>query len=243
MDFIAEIVLGYADLKLSKKIKKIGVSDYRIIRYRDDYRIFSNNPQGAELIVKSITEIITEFGMRLNSQKTLASHNVVEDSVKPDKLYWLLSKNSSKILQKYLFVIYKLSREFPNSGSLNKALDQYFNRINKITKTKENLKVIVSILVDIAYKNTRTYPIVAAILSKVFSLINSKKQVKKLLKLIDIRFNKIPNTGYLELWLQIIVIKDYKNYSFNEVLCKKVTNPSILIWESEWLNNELQKNN
>jgi len=240
MDFIAEIVLGYADLKLSKKIKNLGVSDYHIIRYRDDYRIFSNNPQEAELIVKSITEIITEFGMRLNAQKTLASHNIVEDSVKPDKLYWLLSKNGSKSLQKHLFVIYKLSREFPNSGSLNKALDQYFNRVNKIKKTKENLKVIVSILVDIAYKNPRTYPIVAAILSKIFSLINSKKKVKKLLKLIDIRFNKIPNTGYLELWLQRIIIKTYKNHTFDEVLCEKVTDPTIVIWKSEWLNKQLQ---
>ena len=46
MDFIAEMVLGYADKLLSIKLENI--EDYKIIRYRDDYRIFVNNPQDAE---------------------------------------------------------------------------------------------------------------------------------------------------------------------------------------------------
>ena len=44
-DFIAEIVLGYIDSKLSERIRKeIGSINYKIIRYRDDYRIFTNEP-------------------------------------------------------------------------------------------------------------------------------------------------------------------------------------------------------
>lgn len=35
MDFLAEIVLGYADTKITEKIDS-EVSDYKIIRYRDD---------------------------------------------------------------------------------------------------------------------------------------------------------------------------------------------------------------
>ncbi len=42
MDFIAEIVLGYSDHMLSKKIE---TEDFTIIRYRDDYRIFVHNPE------------------------------------------------------------------------------------------------------------------------------------------------------------------------------------------------------
>jgi hypothetical protein len=41
MDFIAEMVLGYIDECLSRCLDK--KMDYRIIRYRDDYRIFTNN--------------------------------------------------------------------------------------------------------------------------------------------------------------------------------------------------------
>jgi hypothetical protein len=41
MDFIAEMVLGYIDERLSQCLDK--KMDYRIIRYRDDYRIFTNS--------------------------------------------------------------------------------------------------------------------------------------------------------------------------------------------------------
>ena len=39
MDFIAEIILSYADKLLDEKIKNLNL-DYKVIRYRDDYRIF-----------------------------------------------------------------------------------------------------------------------------------------------------------------------------------------------------------
>lgn len=48
MDFIVEMVLGYADAALICKIKNYNrkeerykIEDYQILRYRDDYRIFA----------------------------------------------------------------------------------------------------------------------------------------------------------------------------------------------------------
>jgi len=70
MDFIAEIVLCYVDSLLADKIKNVKKVDYKIIRYRDDYRIFSNNPQVAEQILKELTDILNDFGMKINSTKT-----------------------------------------------------------------------------------------------------------------------------------------------------------------------------
>lgn len=49
-DFIAEIVLAYADKEVSKRLGKEGITDYYIIRYRDDYRIFSNSKEDIERI-------------------------------------------------------------------------------------------------------------------------------------------------------------------------------------------------
>lgn len=40
-DFIAEIVLAYADKLLSERLNTNGISNYHIVRYRDDYRIFA----------------------------------------------------------------------------------------------------------------------------------------------------------------------------------------------------------
>ena len=70
MDFIAEMVLGFADLELSKLIKLENIEDYSILRYRDDYRIFVNNPQDGEKIIKSITEIMSDLGLKINKEKT-----------------------------------------------------------------------------------------------------------------------------------------------------------------------------
>ncbi len=240
MDLIAEMVLGYADLELSERVTPLKLNDFKIIRYRDDYRVFTNNPQDAELILKHLTEIHIELGLRLNAQKTLASNNVVQDSIKPDKLFWILNKKRTWGLQEHLLLIHELSLKFPNSGSLSKALNKYFNRIKNLKETNHSIPALISIIVDIAFKNPRTYPIVSAILSKFLSLIDLKSTRDDILNSISIRFDKIPNTGHLQIWLQRIVLKIDRHREFEETLCKKLNDSNISIWQSDWLNNNLR---
>jgi len=240
MDFIAEMVLGFADLELTDRINRAAIQDYQIIRYRDDYRIFTNNPQVAEQITKLLTEILIELGMRLNAQKTLVSNNVVRDSIKSDKLFWMTSKRGAKSIQEHLLLLHNLSEKFPNSGSLHKALNKFFDRVNGITETKQNIKVLISILVDIMYKNPRTYPIASAILSKLLSLIDEPSQRENILQAVYSKFDKIPNTGHIKIWLQRLTIKIDRRRIYEENLCKKVNDPSVQIWNSDWLNNTLQ---
>jgi RNA-directed DNA polymerase len=239
MDFIAEMVLGYTDTELSIKIQQANIQDYHIIRFRDDYRIFSNNPQDAELITKILTEILIELGMRLNVQKTLVSNNVIRDSIKPDKIYWIAEKNGSKSIQEHLLLIHNLSDKFPNSGSLSKALGKFYNRINGLTELN-NIQVLISILADIMYKNPRTYPISSAILSKLLSLLNDPIKRDSILKAIMTKFEKIPNTGHIKIWLQRLTIKIDRPKVYTEDLCKKVNDPAIQIWNSDWLSLSLK---
>ena len=239
MDFIAEMVLGYADLELSDKIQQGNLSDYEIIRYRDDYRVFSNNPQTVEHITKLLTEILIELGMRLNAQKTIVSNNVIKNALKSDKLYWISSRKGAKGIQEHLLIIHKLSEEHPNSGSLSKALGKFYNRIKGITVTN-NINVLVSILVDIMYKNPRTYPIASAILSKLLSLIPSNDKKNEILNLIYQRFEKIPNTGHIKIWLQRLTIKLDRQRQYAERLCEKVNTPALQIWNSDWIENNLK---
>lgn len=241
MDFIAEMVLGYVDLELSMKIKEQNIDDYQIIRYRDDYRIFSNNPQIAELITKLLTEILIDLGMRLNAQKTLLTNNIIRDSIKPDKLYWITAKNKGRNLQEHLLLIHDLSNKFPNSGSVNKALTKFFNRIKNIKEYKQNTEVLISILVDIAYKNPKTYPIASAILSKLLSLLKEPKAQEKILESIITKFDKIPNTGHIKLWLQRITLKIDRSKKYDDPLCEKINNKSGKIWNSDWLNADFQR--
>lgn len=239
-DLMAEIVLGYADLELSQKLNNLHIEDYQIIRFRDDYRIFTNNPQDAELILKHITEILIDLNMRLNSQKTMISNNVVQDSIKPDKLYWNSTKKSTRDLQNHLLIIHELAKKFPNSGSLSKALNKYFDRISGLKEISENINVLVSILVDITYKNPRTYPISAAILSELLMYLETDDEMNSVLEKISNRFEKIPNTGHLQIWLQRVTIKFNRKRRYSETLCEKVNDPEIEIWNSDWLNNDLK---
>ena len=65
MDFIAEIVLGYCDELLTEKLNEMNISDYKILRYRDDYRVFSNNSYELDIILKCLSEILIKLNFKL----------------------------------------------------------------------------------------------------------------------------------------------------------------------------------
>lgn len=186
MDFIAEIVLGYADMLLSTKINSL--SDYRILRYRDDYRIFSNNPQTIEEITKQLSEVLSELGLKLNTLKTSISNDVVSSSFKPDKSYWFSHKRSPWRIQKKLFVLYQLGNKYPNSGTLVTELNKLLKKIEKINSFNEDVSAISSIIVSLIVKNPKVYPVGAAILSQLISKVDSDEEKQLLLDRIVKKF-------------------------------------------------------
>lgn len=92
MDFIAEIVLGFGDYLLTLELDRLGITDYKIIRYRDDYRIFTNNPQLSSEIAKVLSEVLSKLNFKLNSAKTNSTDDVVLGSLKSDKVHWIYNK-------------------------------------------------------------------------------------------------------------------------------------------------------
>lgn len=247
MDFIAEIILGYADAKLSFKIKnynrKNSIGNYTILRYRDDYKIFASSQETLIKIAKLLTETLFELNFKINSQKTFITENIVSNVIKPDKSYWNEAKQGEKTLQKHLFLIHSLAEKHPNSGSLTTALTKFLKeKVYPITLfQEENSKVLVSILVDIAFKNPRTYPVITAILSKILSLEIKNETVTEILNSIENKFDKIPNVGHLQIWLQRLTIKSDRNKNYTETLCKKVVDNSTNIWNLSWLTNQTIK--
>jgi len=245
MDFIAEMVLGYADRILNYRIWKCNrseekykykIEDYQILRYRDDYRIFATNQETLVKIAKLLTEVLIDMNFNLNTQKTFISDNIVRDVIKPDKLYWNEAKQGEKTLQKHLFLIHSLAEKHSNSGSLTIALDKFLNRVYPLKLLKEeNTKVLCSILVDVAYKNPRTYPIITAILSKILSLEVDKTVRDEILSSIENKFQKIPNVGHLQIWLQRLTLKIDEQKDYEEKLCKKVIDDNEKIWNIDWL--------
>ena len=71
MDFIAEIVLGYVDELINAELGNC--TDIRILRYRDDYRIFANSDERAESVLKVVSDKLRAVGMKLGVSKTFSS--------------------------------------------------------------------------------------------------------------------------------------------------------------------------
>lgn len=237
-DFIAEIVLGYADELLSERLKDN--DDYEILRYRDDYRIFSNEKSKVEYIMKELTDVLSELNLKLNASKTKISSDVITNSIKDDKLYCIENKIIEEKLENKLLAIRSIGIKYPNSGSLYKLLvNLYKNEILNYKTRINSLSQIVSIVVDIMYSNPRTYNICIAILSKILEPLSSNKRlliVKDIMK----KFENIPNTDHLNVWLQRLTIMDDRTFEYKTKLCQKVYEDNT-IWESKWLNIKIDE--
>jgi len=237
MDFVAEMVLGLADLELSEKIESAQIKDYCILRYRDDYRVFVNNPQDGEQIIKFLTEVTIDLGLKLNPGKTKASADVVRASIKSDKLAWICRKHSEKSAQKHLLIIHDHAAQFPNAGSLVVALNDFLKRISRLKRLHEQPMPMIAAVVDIAYRNPRTYAICAAILSKMMSFLPSKNEATAVAEKIKTRFAKIPNTGHMQIWIQRVTLPIDKSISYEEPICKLVSGENVSLWNTQWITN------
>lgn len=235
MDFVAEMVLGYADFNLSDQLQSKGIEDYRILRYRDDYRIFVNSQQVGEQILKHLTDVMIDLGLKLNPAKTKGSGDVVHASIKRDKMAWINRKQSEKSLQKYLLIIHDHALEYPNAGSLSVALNEYYKRLIRRESIKEQHLTLISIVVDIAYRNPRVYPICSAILSKLLTFVENKDEKRILIDKIRRKFESIPNTGHMDIWLQRISLPFATDVYFDDPLCNLVAGGDPVIWNSEWI--------
>ena len=234
MDLISEMVLGYTDLELNDRLKTKSASDYLILRYRDDYRIFVNNPQTGETILKELTEVMIELGLKLNTAKTTGSSSVISSSLKPDKLAWLRSRQGDHDLQKHLLVIHAHGLDYPNAGSLTISLAHYFNRLNRMKKIR-NPGPLVSIAVDIACGSPRTFPVCAAIISKVLNALENDEARIDLIQRVHRKLSRLPHTGHMEIWLQRICYQYDCGIAFKECLCQLVDGKDVPLWNNDWI--------
>ena len=241
MDLVAEMVLGYADKELLKRIQCEGVVDFQILRYRDDYRIFVNSSRDAGVILKCLTETMIDLGLRLNPSKTRMSEDIIGSSLKQDKLNWIFRKQGDDNIRKHLLIINDHSMQYQHSGSLVVALNDYYRRISRIKKSKlkmlESPLPLISIVTEIAYRNPRTYPVAAAILSLFVDLVDSPSEKQRVINGIIKKCSQIPNTGHLEIWLQRFVQKCDPSLECDEPLCNllRTKKDEALVWNNDWI--------
>jgi len=239
MDFIAEIVLGYVDEQINMELA--GKNGFKILRYRDDYRIFADSDDACEKVLQIISKELLKVGMKLGSAKTNLCRNVVEGSIKPDKLAGLdlhdMGTLQAKTIQKQLLMLHSFGQRFPNSGALKKLVSEYqFIIFNQLKKRPKDLDVLVAIATDVGFTSPSTFPGISAILSKLISLAPAKNK-PQLWEKVRNKMARVPNNGYLEIWLQRIILP--KNigltFSSDETICKIVDRKPVDLWNNNWI--------
>ena len=240
MDFIAEIVLGYVDANIDNELGSS--KDFRVLRYRDDYRIFANSDERAEAVLKTVSDKLRDVGMRLGVSKTYLSTNVVEGSVKADKLAGIelqdLGEANAKTIQKQLLRLHAFGRKFPNSGALRKLSGELHSKIMLLKDKPDDLDVQVAIATDIAVVSPQTFPAIAGILSHLISLEPEEKK-KDMWTKVHEKMKRVPYNGYLQVWLQRVTKPKAVGLTFSsdEAICKVVNGEKAMIWENKWINS------
>lgn len=238
MDFIAELVLGYVDELITKRMG--GATDFRILRYRDDYRVFTNSDVRAEEILKVISDELRSVGMRLGASKTFVNTNVIEGSIKPDKLAGIdlqdLGETNAKTIQKQLLRLHSFGRRFPNSGALRRLVGDLHTKVAAQNGELDDLEVQVAIATDIAVVSPQTFPAVAGILSHLISLQGAEGKIILWSKVYQ-KMSKVPHNGYLEIWLQRVTKPKAVGLEYVSVepICKIVNGDNVDIWNNSWI--------
>ena len=241
MDFIAEIVLGYVDELINAELGNC--TDIRILRYRDDYRIFANNDERAESVLKIVSDKLRMVGMKLGVSKTFSCRNVVEGSIKPDKLAGIelqdLGTTNAKTIQKQLMRLHAFGQRHPNSGALRRLIGDFHTSISGHTVALDDLEVQVAIATDIAHVSPATFPAVAGILSHLIALASGEDKGRLWTKVRD-KMKRVPYNGYLEIWLQRVTQPQAVGIQFesDEPICQIVNGGEPQLWECGWISNE-----
>lgn len=249
-DFIAEIILGYADKMLTDELQKENISKYKIIRYRDDYRVFSNIKEEIEKISLVLQNVLAELNFQMNASKTRLSENIVEDAIKADKLYYITNIPAYRKLnslfasfQKELYYILSIAKRYPNSGTISKLLNNITIRIEKRKSIKENILVLVAILVEIAILSPKVHQLVLACISNLISRIKFNEEKKAIVDQVRTKLNYLPNIGHIQIWLQRITYKldiETGGNLYQEPLCQLVEGNAVDLWNLDWLKDGLK---
>ena len=239
MDFIAELVLGFVDEQIALEFDD--PTDFRILRYRDDYRIFANSDDRVEEILKVVSQKLMSVGMKLGVSKTFLNRNVVEGSIKQDKLAGIdlqdLGDANAKTIQKQLLRLHSFGQRFPNSGALRRLVGEFHRKISTQTETPDDLEVQIAIAADIGFVSPSTFPAIAGILSHLISLAPDAEK-SRLWKKVRIKMKRVPYNGYLELWLQRVIQPLGIPFNSDESICKIVNGKTRDLWENSWISSK-----
>lgn len=269
-NIVGEMILSYCDLLLYERLRaeeKIA-GKYVILRYRDDYKVYSNDMGELKRISYILQEVLESLNFRMNTDKTRVSSSIVTDTLKPDKLHCISAgpvMNSKwcafQGLQKHLLYILMFSRKYPNSGQLKVMLSDFMKRVKRATKRRmltksdgtvikmpvtlgENVRAICAVAVQIAVENVTAVHYVLRVISRLLDTVGETER-EEIICLMRDKLATQYNSTYTQLWLQNMsyVIDKRRNEGcpYEVSLCKLTYGEDVELWDNSWLKPKYTK--
>ena len=127
-------------------------------------------------------------------------------------------------LQQEAMYIHQFGKRYPNSGMIVKLLTLFAQGMPHKYSSSENKSVLISIFIDVALESPKTYKQVLLIVSWLLNKYSFSDEREKIVRLIYEKFQRFPNIGELQIWLQRIAFKLPTPIKFSEKICKIVAN-------------------
>lgn len=255
MDLLAELILAYADhilcdqLMSNKELK----SDFKILRYRDDYKIFVHSKFDGELIIKELSGVLLKLNLKLNSSKTDFYDNVICGAIKKDKMYAINNEGIYKNddIYKTLLRIACFQQLFQNSRQMAKYLlkinedirEKFLQKNSILIDNEYFVNAIIGICISIALKNPAISINCLQIVSTILEHLPGEKS-QNIIKNMMHRFESVPHSEFVTLFIQRIIIpyKYKEKFSGKIYKCVRDTqngsrNIHIDLWNNIWLKN------
>lgn len=206
-----------------------------------------------EKIAFFLQEVLTELNLQLNTKKTILTEDVVTDSIKKDKVWYvtnipLFRKRQKKIhslgscLQQEALYIHQFAKKYPNSGTVVKLLMLFARRLKNKTVSKDEVLVLISMFADIAMDSPKGYKIVLMIISKLLREFPTTAERKEIVNDLYGKFERMPNIGELQIWLQRITYKMPDPIDYTEPICHIVAGiADVKLWNLEWVADEYKE--
>lgn len=249
---LADTVLLNADKILHGKIKKHHIKDYQILRYRDDYRIFTNDKSQADIILALLKETLYSLGLAHNEQKTGVYDDIIYHAIKHDKHAWLdndiLLKNDAKTTatHKILLIIKEYGRNYPNTSGVQRGLQIVYQKLKQDLDfvDKEHLTQIIAITLDIAKSNPRWTANCLQIIDCLSVYIN-ENQYEKLAKIVHKKLIHNNTDCSVILWVQRFIYSldnTLFDLTFNNLLDQYINHQNNHdLWNFSFVKNKSMK--
>lgn len=247
-DLAAEIVCSGVDRIFSRQIDKCGM-DIQAVRFKDDYRILVKSEHEGRKAIKLLQSSLKEYNLELSDEKTTISNL-------PEGLFraWVSKYQSAmgfkpkvyswkKFRELYLSVV-RIDKECPGTGVIDRFLADVTqkNGIPKVQYGKDNLQLIISMLLMMGTLRVKSFPKVLAILEAIIKSsvgVNHRGDIEEYIAdfLLSLSCDEERNK-YLISWLSYFVVANRialpngKRPQFKDPITRSIFNNRATIFKN-----------